>query len=109
MSWQNWINSNGNFSDIEIVEYLIQRDGLNSKCKNTELVFKRSFLYKVLINNPDMTKSKIGEMFNRTHSSVIHGLNSYELDKDSFIFKNVTSEYELIFITKELIVKSYNV
>jgi len=106
MSWKNWINSNVDFSDIEISEYLIERDELNSKSKKEDLVFKRFFLFNKLRNENKIKLSTIGEMFNRKHSTVVYGLNTYYQLKNDMSFEHVTSEYELIFLTRDLLIKN---
>ncbi len=68
-----------------------------------------SLMSSILLFN--FTQLHIGKLFNRTHATVIHGLNGYEYwtkHKDELFYEDV-SEYMDIFGYKKIeIKKSYN-
>lgn len=67
--------------DIEklnkVKEY-IRENGLSKKSRKRKLVDKRSYLYKYLILNTELSLTSIGNMFNRRHATVINGLKNFD-------------------------------
>lgn len=61
---------------LEKIKQWIERDGLDGPSQRIDLVYKRSYLFSILREN--MTLQQIGNLFNRHHSVVIHGLKQHE-------------------------------
>lgn len=95
---------------IDKIIEIINRDRLSTRDRHRFLVHKRAFLFAVLREN-GYSLDYIGKLFNRTHATVIHGLNGYEYwtkHKDELFYEDV-SEYMDIFGYKKIeIKKSYN-
>lgn len=74
---------------IEKVKYYIERDGLDTKTRKQEIVYKRAYLMHVL-RTQELTFDQIGKMFNRDHATAIYqckmaNLYLYELKDHSYI------------------------
>ena len=51
----------------------------NTKSKRREIVEARSLFYRIAFDtNPNLTLQTIGDLFGKTHSSIIHALNGYD-------------------------------
>jgi hypothetical protein len=61
---------------LEKIKELIEKDGLDGPSQRIDLVYKRSYLFSILREN--MTLQEIGNLFNRHHSVVIHGLKQHK-------------------------------
>lgn len=61
---------------LDKIKEWIERDGLDGPSQRVDLVYKRSYLFSILREN--MTLQQIGNLFNRHHSVVIHGLKQHE-------------------------------
>lgn len=70
-----------NTEELDKVKDYIQKNGLDKKNRKRELVDKRAYLYKYLTLNTGFSLTSIGEMFNKNHATVIHGLKNFELMK----------------------------
>ena len=81
-----------NLEEIENIRLYIQAECLDGKCRKRGLVDQRSYLYHMLRKEAGMTLVKIGEMFNKDHATIMHGLKSYEALKDSKLFIVNTSK-----------------
>ena len=66
----------------EIIQY-IKVNELDSRSRKRKFVCPRSYLFNFLKENYQMTLYDIGEMFNRDHATVIHGLKMHENQKDT--------------------------
>lgn len=71
----------------EDIKELIQEFKLDKKSRKRETVYKRYYLMNVIYMRSNMTLSDIGKLFNRDHSSVIHGIREHkrwwkQLDKE---------------------------
>ena len=86
-----------NYTVVEKVKQLIIQDELNSKSRERDKIYKRSYLYAIL-REEGWNLSKIGRLFNRDHATVINGLrcydNYYGNDK---IYHRYIKHYESIF------------
>lgn len=61
------------------IKELIQEYQLDKPNRKREYTYKRYFLMAVADSRGNMTKTSIGEMFNRDHSSVIHGIKQHKI------------------------------
>lgn len=61
---------------LDKIKEWIERDGLDGPSQRVDLVYKRNYLFSILREN--MTLQQIGNLFNRHHSVVIHGLKQHE-------------------------------
>ena len=78
-----------------IKEYIIQ-EKLNVKCRKREFVYRRVYLFKYLQQMEGMTLPAIGELFDLHHSTVIHGLKTFDNVKLYSDFMDYTrKEFEL--------------
>ena len=62
---------------IKNIEYCIQKDDLQNKCRKRIYVHRRMFFYYVL-DKAGYNARKIGEMFGFDRTTVIHGIKSYK-------------------------------
>lgn len=81
---------------IETVTQYAKDNGLFEKCRKREVVYKRNYLYKYLVNS-GYNLSETGRAFQKDHASVIHGLKQYELFKDDEMFLDVVQNEMLAF------------
>lgn len=63
--------------DIDSLKQVIEFHGLNSKTRKRNLVYKRSFLCRIL-RDMNFTFSFIGSLINKDHATVIHALKVYD-------------------------------
>ena len=78
-----------------IKEYIIQ-EKLAGKKRRRDLVYRRIYLFKYLHTMEGMTLVDIGKLFNRDHSTVIHGLKTFDNVKLYSDFMDYTrKEFEL--------------
>ena len=68
------------YNKEKVEEYVI-KNGLNDKCRRRDLVDRRSYLYKYMRSVGKETFDNIGKLFNTHHSTVIHAINKYEMNK----------------------------
>lgn len=73
---------------IEDIKELIEEFDLKSKSRKRETVYKRYYLMNVLFVRSKMSLAKIGEMFGRDHSTVIHAIKEHKR-----WFKTMDKEY----------------
>lgn len=78
---------------ITKVHELILKHGLNTASRKQHLLYQRYYLYSVLSNRAKMSLVDIGKMFNKDHSTIIHGLKMHELliDLNDITYKLRTS------------------
>ena len=82
----------------EIKDYICE-EGLDTKSRKREFVFRRMYLYKYLRVMHSLPLEKIGDMFNKNHATVLNGLNKFEvLFKYSDFWNIVHKEFDLFFI-----------
>jgi len=80
---------------MEIQEY-IQSEQLDGKTRRRDIFYRRIYLFKYLHVMEKMTLTSIGKLFNRDHSTVIHGLKAFENSKLYDDFMDYTrKEFEL--------------
>lgn len=60
---------------IEKVEFFTERDRLDRKTRQREIVYKRAYLMYVMRNQLLMTFQEIGNRFNITHPTVLYWSN----------------------------------
>jgi hypothetical protein len=69
---------------IQQVKDLILQDGLSSKSRQRDKVYKRCYLYSIL-REQGYGLTETGQLFNRTHATVINALSVhdayYHIDK----------------------------
>ena len=87
--------------DVACQVLKVKREDVLSKSRNREIVECRHIAMSIIRMNSGMALIKIGAMFNRDHSTVLYGIDTfnelYEFDKD---FK---SKVDMIkFITNNL-------
>jgi len=83
----------------EKIKQLIERDALASKSQKQKHVHQRHYLFYLLRDRVGMTLESIGELFNRDHSTVIHGINTYktrEEMKDPYMNRDIAQYKELL-------------
>jgi hypothetical protein len=79
----------------EIKEYICS-EGLAVKSRKREVVYRRIYLFRYLKQMEGMSLISIGKMFNRDHSTVIHGLRTFDNVKLYEDFMDYTrKEFEL--------------
>ena len=66
---------------IDTILEMIESDNLKGKSRKRNLVHKRIYLYVILRKHGYILK-EIGDMFNRSHATVIHGIDNYKLFED---------------------------
>lgn len=82
----------------ELIKEIIERDNLDSPNRHATLNNKRIYLY-TFMRKQGMSYHNIAKEFNRTHATVIHGLNRYKdlIKSNDAMIKIDTEEYEQIF------------
>lgn len=79
----------------EIKEYIFT-EGLDVKSRKRDIVYRRIYLFRYLKQMEGMSLISIGKMFNRDHSTVIHGLRTFDNVKLYEDFMDYTrKEFEL--------------
>ena len=102
MSWEHWIEEEFvNGTTIEKVEYLINRDNLKDESRKRYLVYKRNYLY-YLLRKEGYPLEFIGRLFNRHHSTVINGIDTYRSVRNYKDVKHTLKGYKLILENKTL-------
>jgi hypothetical protein len=61
----------------EIKDYICE-EGLDTKCRKREVVYRRIYLFKYLQQMEGLTLTAIGNIFNKDHATVIHGLRTFD-------------------------------
>jgi hypothetical protein len=56
---------------------LAEENGINRRCRNRELVYKRYYLFSEL--RKELTLEAIARMFEMNHSTVLYGLKQHEM------------------------------
>jgi len=66
----------------DIFEVVCSATGLDisSNCRRSEYVYSRMVYYKIARANTNRKLSPIGEMVNRSHAQVLHGLKRWQFD-----------------------------
>ena len=86
-----------NYTVVEKVKELIEKDNLISNNRSRGMIYKRAYLYHIL-RIEGLTLTDSGKLFNRDHATVINALkthdNYYKRDK---IYDKIVDEYEQIF------------
>lgn len=77
---------------LEKVKEVIKRDELDSECRAQQMVYQRAFIYH-LMQKHGYSLTKTGELFNRTHATIINGLNLYNSIKKDQVFLDYVSSY----------------
>ncbi len=67
---------------IDRIKEIIEEQGLSKKCRKQNLVHKRAYLFN-LIRKQGVCFREIGEMFNLSHSAIIHGCSTAELHESN--------------------------
>ena len=70
---------------VDLIKKIIQKDGLDKKCRKVPTVNKRMYLFNIL-RKQGLTLYQIGKMFKMHHATVIHGIKRYNELADSFDF-----------------------
>lgn len=74
--------------NIVKIQELIERYELNTSSRKRERVYIRSVLYHFLRSNK-MTLDRIGQLFNKNHATILHGIACYEANKNYPDFKDL--------------------
>ena len=82
---------------IESVKGYVISKGLDSKSRKQKAVYERYYLYKYIKDHTFLTLAEIGEIFDRDHATVLHGLNEFEKYKDDERFSLYCYEAFTIF------------
>ena len=81
---------------IEEIKEYICKEGLDVKSRKRDIVYRRIYLFRYLKQMEGMSLISIGKMFNRDHSTVIHGLRTFDNVKLYEDFMDYTrKEFEL--------------
>lgn len=83
----------------EKIKQLIEKDALASKSQKQVHVHKRHYLFYLLKERVGMTLEAIGELFNRDHATVIHGINTYKTRaemKDPYMNRDIAEYKEFL-------------
>jgi hypothetical protein len=91
---------------LEKVKEVIKRDELDTSCRAQQMVYQRAFVYH-LMQKHGYSLTKTGKLFNRTHATIINGLNLYNSIKNDKVFLDYIASYvvefkEFLFITPSL-------
>ena len=62
---------------IELIKQIIEQDGLAEKNRKREIIHKKIFLFTAL-RKESFTLKRIGALFNMDHTSVLHGLKTFQ-------------------------------
>ena len=65
----------------DVHSYIIEND-LDTNSRKRESAYQRWYLYEFLKNNTFLTLEEIGKLFDRDHSTVLHGLKEFQKFKD---------------------------
>jgi hypothetical protein len=81
---------------IDKVTYLIERDELNKRNRNRDIIYKKCYLMHRLRKEP-LTFSEIGAFFNQHHASVIHNVQTHKdmmkFNRETYL--KVVREYQM--------------
>lgn len=94
---------------IQRIKEIIEEQGLNKKCRKRNLVHKRAYLFN-FIRKHGVCFREIGELFNLTHATIIHGCSMaelYEKNKDELYLLD-TIELQKEFENVEIKVETRN-
>ena len=83
----------------EKIKQLIEQDGLASKSQKQKHVHQRHYLFYLLRERVGMTQEAIGELFNRDHATVLHGVKMHktrEEMKDPYMNRDIAQYKELL-------------
>ena len=94
---------------IERIQQIIEEQNLMEKSKPRYLVHRRWYLFG-LLRKHGIRLERIGEMFNLSHSTVIHGINQakYYEDRNDKLFLMDTLKLQEEFAGKEIIYQQRN-
>ena len=81
---------------LEKVKDVIKRDELDTSCRAQQMVYQRAFIYH-LMQKHGYSLTKTGELFNRSHATIINGLNLYNSIKNDLVFLDYVSSYVIEF------------
>jgi len=81
---------------LEKVKDVIKRDELDTSCRAQQMVYQRAFIYH-LMQKHGYSLTKTGELFNRSHATIINGLNLYNSIKNDLVFLDYVSSYVVEF------------
>ena len=81
---------------LEKVKEVIKRDELDTSCRAQQMVYQRAFIYH-LMQKHGYSLTKTGELFNRSHATIINGLNLYNSIKSDAVFLDYVSSYVVEF------------
>jgi len=81
---------------LEKVKEVIKRDELDTSCRAQQMVYQRAFIYH-LMQKHGYSLTKTGELFNRSHATIINGLNLYNSIKNDLVFLDYVSSYVVEF------------
>ena len=76
---------------IKKVQYYIRKDELKSKCRKPYYTHRRMYLFN-LLRNAGVTYSRIAELFDLNHATVIHGIKRYKnlkQTRDAFLLLDI--------------------
>ena len=83
----------------EKIKQLIEKDALASQSQRQVHVHKRHYLFYLLKERVGMTLEAIGELFNRDHATVIHGIKTYKTRvemKDPYMNRDIAEYKEFL-------------
>jgi hypothetical protein len=83
---------------LNSIMLLIEEDGLNTPSRSPKLNHKRYYLFNKM-RERGLSLQKIGEYFNRNHSTIIHGIKMHKIflvTRDKIYLKD-TEEYDNLF------------
>lgn len=83
--------------ELSKIKDFIYINDLANKTRKREVVYKRHYMMKYLKETSDFTLTKIGKLFNKDHSTVIHALKQYDALKDYSDFREIIEELQIIF------------
>lgn len=81
---------------LEKVKEVIKRDELDTSCRAQQMVYQRAFIYH-LMQKHGYSLTKTGKLFNRSHATIINGLNLYNSIKSDAVFLDYVSSYVVEF------------
>ena len=84
---------NDNFEDIACNLFNIDKNRLATKSRELYVVWSRYFIFDYLKTNTTSSLRKIGEKYNRDHSTVLFGINKHKQLLNDKLYKSHHKEF----------------
>ena len=86
---------NNRYIDVACFTFGIKKDDILGKSRMQSLVWSRYILYNYVKTNSGLVYEKIGEIFKKDHSSIIHGVKMHKefLEYNDFDYCQMNDEF----------------